>query len=328
MTAFLVAGVVTLLGTPGVVWLARHWSLIDEPNHRSSHSTPIPRGGGIAVALGVIIGVIVADESSDPVIGAIVGAIVLAVTGLLDDRFGLPAVPRLLVQLVTPIVVTLVVVDRTGWALAAAVIVAAIVVPAYVNAFNFMDGINGISGSQAAVAGVFLAAVADSRDAPALQVAGLAVCGASLGFLPFNAVRPKIFLGDVGSYFLGFWLAAIALLLVDDGVAPVVVVAPFLLYLGDTVTVLIRRQRRGERLMDAHREHAYQRLTQAGWSHLAVSVLCASISAVSAVIMFAVRDASVGIQLLAFVGCLVLVAGYLMLPDQAQRRRAPRGARA
>jgi UDP-N-acetylmuramyl pentapeptide phosphotransferase/UDP-N-acetylglucosamine-1-phosphate transferase len=328
MTAFLVAAVVAFLGTPAVVWLARRWSLIDEPNHRSSHSTPVPRGGGIAVAVAVIVGVLLADGRSGPIVGVILGALALGVTGLLDDRFGLPAVPRLAVQLATPFVVTLIVVDRTGWALVAALIVASIAVPAYVNAFNFMDGINGISGSQAAIAGVFLAAVANSRDAPDLHVAGLAVCGASLGFLPFNAVRPKIFLGDVGSYFLGFWLAAIALLLVDDGVSPVVVAAPFLLYLGDTVTVLIRRARRGERLMDAHREHAYQRLTQLGWSHVAVSVLCAGVSAVAATVMFVVRSSSVGVQVLAFVACLALVAGYLVLPDQTRLGRAHGGASA
>lgn len=321
MTSFLVAGVVALVGTPAVVWLAHRWSLIDEPNHRSSHATPIPRGGGIAIVVAVVVGVVVADGTSDAVIGALVGAGVLAATGLLDDRFGLPAAPRLLVQLVTPIVVALAVVDRSGWALAVAVVVAAVAVPAYVNAFNFMDGINGISGTQAAIAGVFLAAVAHSRDVPNLQIAGLAVCGASLGFLPFNAVRPKIFLGDVGSYFLGFWLAALALLLVDDGAPVVVVVAPFLLYLADTSTVLVRRARRGERLMDAHREHAYQRLTQAGWSHLAVTLLCAAVSGVAAIIMYLVLDSPLGVQLLALVGCLVLVVGYLALPERIGRRQ-------
>lgn len=322
MTALLVAGVVALAGTPAVVWLAHRLSLIDEPNHRSSHSAPIPRGGGIAIVVAVIVAVIAADGTSDAVIGALAGAGLLGVTGLLDDRFGLPALPRLLVQVATPIIVTIVVVDRAGWALAAAVIVAAVAIPAYVNAFNFMDGINGISGTQAAIAGTFLAAVAHTRDLPNLQIAGLAVCGASLGFLPFNTVRPKIFLGDVGSYFLGFWLAAIALLLIDDGAPAMVVVAPFLLYLADTSTVLIRRARRGERLMDAHREHAYQRLTQAGWSHVSVTLLCAAVSGLAAIIMYVVLDSSLWLQVLALLGCLALVAGYLALPEQIRRSGA------
>ncbi|MDW3215094.1 MAG: hypothetical protein R8G01_13910 [Ilumatobacteraceae bacterium] len=322
MTALLVAGVVALAGTPAVVWLAHRWSLIDEPNHRSSHSAPIPRGGGIAIVVAVIVAVVVADGTSDAVIGALAGAGLLGATGLLDDRFGLPAMPRLLVQLVTPVVATLVVVDRTGVTLAVAVIVAAVAVPAYVNAFNFMDGINGISGTQAAIAGTLLAAVAHSRDLPNLQIAGLAVCGASLGFLPFNAVRPKIFLGDVGSYFLGFWLAALALLLVDDGAPVVVIVAPFMLYLADTSTVLVRRARRGERLMDAHREHAYQRLTQAGWSHVSVTLLCAAVSGLAAIIMYVVLDSSLWLQVLALLGCLALVAGYLALPEQIRRSGA------
>jgi UDP-N-acetylmuramyl pentapeptide phosphotransferase/UDP-N-acetylglucosamine-1-phosphate transferase len=229
-------------------------------------------------------------------------------------------VPRLIAQFAVPVMVGAVVIDRSGARLVLALVVAAFVVAAYINAFNFMDGINGISGSQAAIAGAFLAAIGDHIDAPAVTAAGLAVCGASLGFLPFNAIRARIFLGDVGSYFLGFWLAGLALLVVDAGVAAAVVVGPFLLYLMDTSVVIVRRARRGARLTEAHREHAYQRLTQVGWSHLAVASLCAVVSGLCALIMYALIDSAVGLQVVGLGVCAVVVTGYLALPGLLERR--------
>jgi UDP-N-acetylmuramyl pentapeptide phosphotransferase/UDP-N-acetylglucosamine-1-phosphate transferase len=328
MTAFVVALVVALLGTPVVVKLVRRWQLIDVPNHRSSHETPVPRGGGLAVAVATVVGVAAAAVWSQAVVGLVVGAVVLGATGLADDWRGLPAMPRLVVQVLTPLAIAVVVVDRDGWQLVVGVALVVIVIAGYVNAFNFMDGINGISGTQAAIAGGFLAAAANHIAVEPLALAGWAVCGASLGFLPFNAVHARVFLGDVGSYFLGFWLAGLALLVVDAGVPAVVVVGPFLLYLFDTATVLVWRARRGESLMEAHREHAYQRLVQLGWSHVAVSSLCAVVSAVCAVIMYSVIDASPRMQLVALAGCCALVTGYLLLPGALSRRveRQPEAA--
>lgn len=316
---FVVAVLVVVVATPMVVAGAHRWALIDEPNHRSSHASPTPRGGGLAVAIAAVVGLTAFERSSD-VVGLAVGAVVVGVVGLADDRFGLPPVPRLIAQFIVPIAIGLVVIDRTGPRLVLAIAVAAFVIAAYINAFNFMDGINGISGSQGAVAGAFLAAIGSHIDAPPITAAGLAVCGASLGFLPFNAVKPRIFLGDVGSYFLGFWLAGLALLTVDAGVSPVVVAGPFLLYFLDTSTVIVRRARRGERLTEAHREHAYQRLTQAGWSHLAVASLCAAVSGVCALVMFVLIDETIGLQLAGLAVCTVIVVGYVNFPGVIERR--------
>ncbi len=152
--------------------------------------------------------------------------------------------------------------------------------------------------------------------------AGWAVCGASLGFLPFNAVRPSIFLGDVGSYFLGFWLAGLALLVIEAGAPAVAVLGPFLAYLLDTSVTLLLRAHRGERLMEAHREHTYQKLVQAGWSHLSVAVLCAVVSGLCSLIMYSVLDSSSGVIAAALAGCLLLVTAYLALPSWVARNGA------
>jgi UDP-N-acetylmuramyl pentapeptide phosphotransferase/UDP-N-acetylglucosamine-1-phosphate transferase len=316
MITFAVALVVALVCTPVVIWSAQRWRLIDVPNERSSHVSPVPRGGGIAVVVGSVSGFAVTDGSPSSVVAAVVaGALVLGAMGLVDDRIGLPALPRLAVQLLAPMLCALVVADHSGWRLVVGALLIALWVAAFVNAFNFMDGINGISGSQAAIAGLALSIAArgeaDDSDVVAL---GLAIAGASLGFLPFNVPRARIFLGDVGSYFMGFWLAGTAVVAVELGVSPLVVVGPFVIYLCDTGTVIVRRLHRGESLTQAHREHVYQRLVLAGMSHTAVTSVCALGTLLCSALMLAVADASLGIQVIALVICGFFGAVYLMLP--------------
>lgn len=321
MTAFLLAAVLAAALTPAVIAGLRQWQLIDVPNHRSSHTAPVPRGGGIAVAVATVIGLLSGVTWDRTVAVLVTGSVLLAVTGLLDDLRDLSPASRLTVQVITPFAGALLLADRSGPGLVVAAVVAAVGSAGYVNAFNFMDGINGISGLQALVAGAFLALVARDIGLSSMQAAGWAVAGASIGFLPYNAVRARTFLGDVGSYFLGFWLAGIALVLIGAGVSPLVVIAPFLLYLADTSTVLVRRASRGAPLMEAHREHAYQRLTQGGWSHLAVAVLCAAVAGTCAAIMLLVLDSSVLVQFGAWFACVAIVALYAVLPEAIVRFR-------
>lgn len=321
MSSFVVALVVAAAVTPIVVRVAGHWELLDVPNHRSSHARPIPRGGGIAVAVAAVCGVAAGGEWNRPVAALVVGALVLGATGLVDDRIGLPALPRLVVQFTVPIAAAVVVLlGRSATQTALGIAAAAVLVAAYVNAFNFMDGINGISGTQAAIAGVFLAALADRAEVRSLTLVGLAVAGASVGFLPFNVPNARIFLGDVGSYFVGFWLAAAALLVVDADAPVAVVVAPFLLYLLDTSSVLVRRARRGERLTEAHREHAYQLLVQRGWSHVSVTACCAVVAIVCCVLLWATVGEGLAWQLPMLAACVAIVAGFLSLPHVLARR--------
>lgn len=318
----MVALAASLVLTPAIVALVRKLGLVDVPNERSMHSAFVPRGGGLAVAVAagaVTIGMTWWDGS----VGTVVfGAVVLGALGLIDDRRGLPPVVRLTTQAGVAVAVAVSMVDRSGVAMMTSAAFVVVWCVGYVNAFNFMDGINGISASQAAVAGGFLVAIARQVDDVPVEIASAAIAGAALGFLPYNAVRPKVFLGDVGSYFIGFWLAASALLLWDAGAPPLVLVAPFALYLADTSVVLARRWRRGDSLFEAHREHAYQRLVQLGWSHVAVAALCCAISAVNSLIMYLTVDSEVRIQLVVLSVVVVLVAGYLALPTFISRSRS------
>jgi UDP-N-acetylmuramyl pentapeptide phosphotransferase/UDP-N-acetylglucosamine-1-phosphate transferase len=160
----------------------------------------------------------------------------------------------------------------------------------YANAFNFMDGINGIAASQAAVTGLGTIAVAVAAGIPfthpALVLAAI-IAGAAAGFLPHNFPRARMFMGDVGSVPLGFGLAAIAVWIAADHgwwlLVPLGCLhANFIL---DTAITVVRRILRGEVFHQAHREHFYQRLVRAGWSHTRVTLTEAALQIVVATVL-------------------------------------------
>jgi UDP-N-acetylmuramyl pentapeptide phosphotransferase/UDP-N-acetylglucosamine-1-phosphate transferase len=262
-TTVAAAGVVACASTGLLAtWLPRV-GLLDVPNHRSSHARPTPRGGGLGVIAGVAAGLAVSPPGSTLAVG-LVGALLLAAVGLVDDVRSLPATHRLAVQLVVSLVAAIVAVgtaDLGGVGGVAVALVAALWLSGYVNVFNFMDGANGLAGLNAVIAGATYAWVGHAEGSPALLVGGSVLLGAAAGFLPWNFPRARIFLGDVGSYSIGFlvaWLTLVGLLTTDR---PAWCVAPVLVVLLDTGLTLARRARRGVPLTEAHREHVYQRLS-------------------------------------------------------------------
>ena len=158
------------------------------------------------------------------------------------------------------------------------VIVAAVWITGFVNVFNFMDGVNGISAAHALIAGIAYACYGAWGQHRFLQYAGLAVAVSALMFLPWNAGRARVFLGDVGSYALGAALAVLAARSVLLGVPAEAVLGPLVLYLADTGWTLQRRIRAGEPWLQSHRMHVYQQWCDAGWSHQEVTLLTAALT--------------------------------------------------
>ncbi len=310
--------------TPVVRQLLLRSDVVDRPNVRSSHRTVTARGGGIAVVVATLAAVAISSiEFGSTMVGLAGAAVVLGGVGFADDRFGLGAVPRLSAQLVVPAVALPLLVSGGLPGGARGALLAGLAVfwsIGYVNAFNFMDGINGISVVQAVTAGLSFALIGEWHDLPILTAGGLAIAGACAGFGPFNVWRASIFLGDVGSYFIGSWLASLLIVAVADGVAPTVAIGPFLLYIADTATTVIRRARRGERLISAHREHAYQRLVRRGWTHLQVSGLAGVVIAATSGSMLATESSPPAVRAAAFAASVALVLSFTALPATLQRR--------
>lgn len=243
--------------------------LLDQPNARSSHREPTPRGGGLAFVVvsagcSLIAFVSVSSPSfSSPQFALPLVALPLAIVGLLDDRFSLPSSWRYVVQTVTASLILCLSPIPLPRLLLPLVIIA---VTAVINFTNFMDGLDGLVAGCMAVA---IATLAIALDAPWPL---WALVGAILGFMFWNWSPAKVFMGDVGSTFLGAVFAGLVLQAPTWPVALglTLVAAPIL---GDAGFCVLRRLGAGQSVFQAHRLHLFQRLHRAGWSHARVSLL-------------------------------------------------------
>lgn len=281
----LVCFIVTLVSPRWWVPSLRRWGVIDMPNPRSSHRLPTIRGAGLAPVSGVLSGVVVAAIQTRPGVPLLLcvllgAALTMALLGLAEDVRGLPIVVRAAVQVGVGLGTALALcglLDRSlGWAPLLTLAIAG-----YVNVTNFMDGVNGMSAVHGLVAGCYFLFIGLMLDQAWISVAGIVTASAFLGFAPWNLVRGRVFLGDVGSYLLGALVVGCGGATFLVGGSLLLAIAPALPYLADTSFTLLRRAWNRERLLDAHRSHVYQRLTDRGWSHLtsatavgAASVLC------------------------------------------------------
>ena len=315
MSPLLAAGVafgVTTLALPVVIVLLRRAAVLDVPGARSSHVVTTVRGGGAALVVGMLAGFATA-----PAVGPVVAVATFGLLGLADDLRGLPVGRRFVAQLVLGAVVAALVLTplAPSWSvLVAGIGVIAVWTCAFVNAFNFMDGINGISGMHGVLAGAAFALLGLWAAATTLVLGGLVLAAVSLAFLPFNAVRARCFLGDVGSYALGAVLAVLVVVAVLAGVPVETAVAPVALYLADTGWTLVRRVRAGEDWRQAHRSHVYQRLCDVGGTHPRVALATAGVSAAVVAASALSLTGRPELRLLGVVvGAVVLVA-YLASP--------------
>jgi len=253
--------------------------ILDRPNARSSHRQATPRGGGIAVVAAILIawaGLALARGTLALAWPPLAGALLLALVSWRDDLAGLGPLPRLAAQALA-VGGALAVLPLPGpvfhgllpaWADLALTALAWLW---FVNLYNFMDGIDGLAGGEAAAIGIglFLVAIA-SGGLGGIAGPGLIVAAAALGFLPWNWHPARIFLGDVGSVPLGYLLGWLLLWAAAEGAWAATLLLP-LYFLADATLTLARRLARGARPWRAHREHVYQRAVVAGRSHAAVA---------------------------------------------------------
>ena len=239
--------------------------LLDQPNARSSHRLPTPRGGGVAFVLVGSIGVAWLG-SWLPLL-----CLPLALVGFLDDSHNLPAALRYGVQVATAVVLLLI----SPWHLPSIGLLPWLLLliagTAVINFTNFMDGLDGLVAGCMAV----LFSVAAFTGMPALWP----LVGALLGFLLWNWSPAKVFMGDVGSTFLGAVFAGVVLQQASFHAALglLLVATPLL---GDACLCVPRRLLAGQQVLHAHRLHLFQRLHQAGWTHTRVSSLFIAATAV------------------------------------------------
>jgi len=272
----LAAAAIAAIATWAWIALARRWQVQDEPGHRRLHATPTPRGGGVAVALawwiatGFALAMSPATTMSPlPWLLLVTGGFFAC--GLLDDLLGLSVVTKLALQVVLAVAVFTQMLPAPVRENLPLLVFLWLALLYFVNAWNFMDGSNGMIAVQSLL--IALALGTWPGQDPGLQVAALALAGACLGFLPFNLPRARVFLGDSGSFLLGS--AVFALLLASCWAAVLHPVQALLLasvMLLDSALTLARRILSGRRFWRAHREHLFQYAVRKGHSHARVAL--------------------------------------------------------
>ena len=325
VTAVAVAGAGTVVATR----LLRRRAVLDHPTDRSSHRVAVPRGGGAALAVATLAGTAVAAGrlAALPAAALAVAGVGAGALGLADDLAGGLAVSvRLAGQLVVAGAAGALVGAVAPWApvvSALAGAATAVWIAGFTNATNFMDGIDGLIAGQAVVAGAALSLAGAHVHDGTVEVGGLVMAAAALGFAPSNVPRAHVFLGDVGSYFIGAWLAALAALAVAATVSPVTALAPLAVIGADAGLTLARRLARHEPVHLPHRQHTYQRLVDGGWSHPATTGVVTATSVACAGIGWVALGAPVATQVAVAVGVGAVACCYLALPALVLRGARP-----
>jgi Fuc2NAc and GlcNAc transferase len=269
-------------GTLCVRVVAIRRGLMDHPSQRSSHTIPTPRGGGLAIVAAQFVGLLVLHLRSyitlPESIALMAAGGAVALVGFLDDRRSVAASVRFMVHLAAAIVVVAMIGGVPARAPWMGQLLAILGIAWVINLFNFMDGIDGIAASEAIFVSLSAAGMIFVLNGDVGLVGSFGALGmASMGFLVWNWPPARIFMGDVGSGFLGFMLAALALLASRRNVIALQV-WPILggVFLVDATVTLIRRMVRGDRWYEAHRMHAYQHLARVWGGHSAVTLaVCA-----------------------------------------------------
>ena len=303
--------ILALIGSVILTELVRRLTIIDIPNERSSHSQPTPRGGGISLVAMTIIGLVGSQMiwqliSWRGLMFYVVAAILIAAVSWLDDLQSLSAKVRFLAHFIAA---GLVIAEWGYWENLhipllgtiqigqLGVLLTLLWIVGLTNAYNFMDGIDGIAGGQALVAGIGWAIVGWMiHDKFVFAIGGL-LAASSLGFLFYNWSPAKIFMGDVGSAFLGFTFAVVPLIATRS----TTINRDFMLWIGvlfiwpfivDTGFTLLRRISKKENIFQAHRSHLYQRMVIAGYSHQMVSLLYIGLAVVGSILSLLITKKS------------------------------------
>lgn len=321
-----VSFLVTLALVPILVRFAIGRNLLDVPNARSSHEIPTPRLGGLAVIAGVWAAAPFMSGGLLVLIIATLAGLVGAFDDFVDLRFWMKAAGQAAAAFVLLFLAPPPICEAAGPLWPAALLFGVFWIVAVMNAYNFMDGIDGIAGGTAILNALFLATLV---GASGLGVGLAALAAAAGGFIMWNLSPARIFLGDSGSHFIGFFLGAVALYTEPIGetgsvyspyLAFVVAAAVFAPFLFDTAFTLARRTIARKNVFSAHREHIYQRITPDPARHRQVSNIYFALSAFCGL---AVLLASGG-TLLGLLGGAALILGcclfMVFLPRLASER--------
>jgi Fuc2NAc and GlcNAc transferase len=240
----------------------KKFAIHDHPNERSAHAIPVPTGGGVAIVVTFYLGttfLYIQGMVAENLFFALLGGLILAGVSFVDDMVELSPLLRLFAQFFSLLIAFyfLEIATQFPWYMTGLFFIALLWL---INLYNFLDGIDGYAGSE----GVFVSLGAYLFYHDSLFIV-MAV--SIMGFLFFNWQKASIFMGDVGSTFLGFFFGVMALYHYESGDDIMIWWILLGVFILDATITLLRRAFRGEKLSQAHKKHAFQRLVQSGFSH-------------------------------------------------------------
>jgi UDP-N-acetylmuramyl pentapeptide phosphotransferase/UDP-N-acetylglucosamine-1-phosphate transferase len=330
LLVFVISAVVVDL----VIIMATRYRLVDLPNRRSAHALPTARGGGVAIVITMTAAATAAafrwPNMSGPImLGALVPTLVIGFVGVLDDMQPLRATLRLVIHIGVAVAITWMLgplesialpgfgeirLGQAGWLLTVVWIVG------LTNAFNFMDGIDGMAALGAVVVGLVIALFGLAVWAPPTMVLGAFVAASAGGFLVFNWQPARVFMGDVGSAFLGTFFAAMPLLFPGQIRAAVFIPIAMALwpYIYDPFMSVLRRIWNGQDPLQPHREFLFHRLVRSGVRHAWVTLLYGGLALLGGLAGLAMlvgpvpESARCGMPLIVVLMAVLLTAGVEM----------------
>ncbi len=334
--AAVVAFLIAFASTPVVIGLAKKLKIMDVPKDaRRVHKKPIPLMGGLAIFYGFLISVLCFCVVDKSVIGIVLGALIIIATGIIDDKYDMPAKVKLLMQIIAAGVVVAFGVKMNylenpfnneyivfGWL---SIPITIIWIVGIINAVNLTDGLDGLAAGISTIASMSLLILIMFTNNINLAIMAAALVGAGFGFLPYNFNPAKIFMGDTGSMFLGYMLACLSV----QGLMKTYTVISFavpILVLGlpifDTVFAIVRRIVTRRPIMSPDRGHLHHRLLDMGFSQrqtVAILYTLTAILCLTALVIF-LKDALRGLILVLAVMVILLVC-FLVLDSKSEKEQ-------
>jgi UDP-GlcNAc:undecaprenyl-phosphate/decaprenyl-phosphate GlcNAc-1-phosphate transferase len=326
--AFVVALTVTAALIPVLVHWAPTIGLTDAPGPRKVHSIPVPRVGGLAMAVGLLLPTLITVELTPSIRGLLLGLVVLLVFGLWDDRVTLGYRTKFAGQVLAAGLCMIVGNVHVGTLMIGSVIVLPQAVSIFItfvfligitNAVNLADGLDGLAGGLVLLCLCAIALFAAMSGNGTVAETALIEAGAVLGFLRFNTHPARIFMGDSGSQMLGFSVGALALLATQGEASPLSAALPLLLLgipIMDTLTVMLTRIRAGRSPFSADSNHLHHRLLALGFAHREAVLLIYLMQVALVLLAYFLRFESDSEVLIAFCVFAAVVVGLLRRANQ------------
>ena len=301
--ALLIAAVITFALTPVAMRAAWRLGVVDRPGGRRIHDRPIPLLGGVAILAGIVVAVLPNLDVDRRYASILIGAGLICLLGVIDDRFGIPPLPKLLGQIacaaipvatgmtIDSITIPLIEPSTVSFGVLAYPLTIIFIV-AVANVVNLADGMDGLAAGVCGISALTFAILALSLGRISAGVMGAAVAGACLGFLPWNFNPAKVFMGDSGALVLGFLLACVSIQGVMKTAAALSLVFPLVVLLVpilDTSFVILKRLKSGQSIASADKNHFHHRLLRVGYTQRQAVGLLYAWSGVLAAFALAIR---------------------------------------